>query len=75
MRHEQVAIATEFIRLDALLKFSGAFDTGGQAKLAIQGGSVRANGGPCTLSGKKMRPGDRAEAGGVVYEVVKACGC
>ena len=45
MRHEQVAIATEFIRLDALLKFSGAFDTGGQAKLAIQGGSVRVNGG------------------------------
>lgn len=35
-----IAIDTEFIRLDALLKLAGAFDTGGQAKFAIQNGEV-----------------------------------
>ena len=39
-----IAIDTEFIRLDALLKLAGAFDTGGQAKFAIQNGEVLVNG-------------------------------
>ena len=34
-------IDTEFIRLDALLKFGGALSTGGQAKLVIQDGLVK----------------------------------
>ena len=44
MQTSQVKITTEFIKLDALLKFSGAMETGGEAKEAIQGGEVRVNG-------------------------------
>ncbi len=66
------AIGTEFIRLDAFLKLCGAFETGGQAKLAIQSGRVKVNGGECRMRGKKLRSGDRAEFNGRVYEVARA---
>ena len=65
MQTSQVKITTEFIKLDALLKFSGAMETGGEAKEAIQGGEVRVNGEVCTMRGKKLRPGDVAELSGV----------
>lgn len=61
MKEEHIKIETEFIRLDALLKFAGAVETGGEAKLLIQDGGVRVNGASCTMRGKKLRPGDRAE--------------
>lgn len=67
--NKKVPIGTEFIRLDSLLKLAGAFETGGQAKFAVQGGSVKVNGEICTQRGKKMRPGDTVECGGTVYEV------
>lgn len=51
-------IDTPFIRLDALLKLSGAVGTGGQAKLLIQNGGVTVNGECCTMRGKKLFPGD-----------------
>ena len=69
MTERKIPIQTEFIRLDAFLKLSGAFETGGQAKLAVQDGRVLVNGGVCTMRGKKMRPGDRAQVGQDVYEV------
>ena len=69
MAERKIPIKTEFIRLDALLKLAGAFETGGQAKLAVQGGKVLVNGEPCAMRGKKMRPGDRAQVGRDVYEV------
>ena len=72
MKTEKIAIDTEFIRLDALLKFGGAVDTGGQAKLVIQDGLVKVNGEICTMRGKKMRSGDRAEYESVQYEVCQA---
>ena len=58
MERQTVAITTEFIRLDALLKFAGAADTGGGAKALIQAGGVQVNGEVCTMRGKKLRPGD-----------------
>ncbi|MBD5117879.1 MAG: RNA-binding S4 domain-containing protein [Clostridiales bacterium] len=64
MQEEHIKINTEFIRLDALLKFAGLVETGGEAKLAIQDGEVTVNGEPCTMRGKKLRPGDRAELDG-----------
>lgn len=64
MSEEHIKINTEFIRLDALLKFAGLVETGGEAKLAIQNGEVTVNGEPCTMRGKKLRPGDRAELDG-----------
>ena len=57
---QTIAIKTEFIKLDALLKFSGPCETGGDAKLIIQEGRVKVNGETCTMRGKKMRPGDVA---------------
>ncbi len=60
MEEERVKIETPFIRLDALLKFAGLVGTGGEAKLAIRNGEVTVNGGPCTMRGKKLYPGDRA---------------
>ena len=69
MQSETIKIETPFIRLDALLKFAGAVGTGGEAKLLIQEGGVRVNGQVCTMRGKKLRPGDRAELNGRVYTV------
>lgn len=67
-----IAIKTEFIKLDALLKFSGLCETGGEAKNAVQDGLVKYNGEVCTLRGKKVRPGDRVEFDGAVIEVTGA---
>lgn len=69
MKEEKLTIQTEFIRLDSFLKLAGAFETGGQAKYAIQNGQVLINGEICTMRGKKMRPGDRAQFEQSVYEV------
>lgn len=60
MEAHKVKIHTEFIRLQDLLKFAGAVETGGDAKRIILEGRVSVNGDVCTMRGKKMRPGDRA---------------
>lgn len=65
MREQTIQITTEFIKLDALLKFAGVVETGGEAKQVIQDGGVLVNGEPCAMRGKKMRPGDIAELDGV----------
>jgi ribosome-associated protein len=67
-----IEINTEFIRLDALLKLAGAVQTGGHAKMAVQSGEVLVNGEVCTMRGKKMRAGDRAQYRGEGYEVKSA---
>ena len=69
MQSETIKIETPFIRLDALLKFAGAVETGGEAKLLIQDGEVKVNGEVCTMRGKKLCPGDRAELDGQVLVV------
>lgn len=69
MRTEIIKIDTEFIRLDNLLKFAGAVDTGGAAKFVIQDGQVKVNGEVCTMRGKKMRDGDKAEIEDFLIEV------
>ena len=54
-----VAIETEYIKLDALLKYCGAAETGGHAKEIVQDGLVKlADGSVCTMRGKKTYPGD-----------------
>ena len=65
---EKVRIHTEFIKLDALLKFAGLCETGGEAKELVQGGAVKVNGEVCTMRGKKIRPGDVVEADGRRFE-------
>ena len=68
METSKVKIKTEFIKLDALLKFAGLCDTGGFAKQLIQDGHVKVNGEVCTMRGKKLRDGDKMQAG--EYEVI-----
>ena len=69
---DKIEINTEFIKLDAFLKFSGMCETGGEAKLAIEDEEVLVNGEVCTMRGKKLRPGDTVELDGVTYEVAGA---
>lgn len=57
-KKEEVTIKTEFIRLDALLKFKGIALTGGQAKILISENKVKVNGEVCNARGKKLRNGD-----------------
>lgn len=64
MKEETIQITTEYIKLQDLLKFSGAAETGGEAKEAIQAGEVKVNGEVCVMRGKKLRPGDSAEWNG-----------
>ena len=45
----EIRIDTEYIKLDALLKYAGLCETGGE---------VQVNGQPCAMRGKKLRPGD-----------------
>ena len=69
MQKETVKIQTEFIKLDALLKFAGVTETGGEAKEAIQAGEGQVNGEVCTMRGKKLRPGDVVALEGVELTV------
>ena len=55
---EEINITTDFIKLDALLKFSALAGTGGEAKQMIGEGIVFVNGEVCTIRGKKCFPGD-----------------
>ena len=61
---EKIKISTEFIKLDALLKFASLVGTGGEAKARIQDGEVLVNGEVCTMRGKKIRPGDKVSIDG-----------
>ena len=58
MQKEQIAIITEFITMDKLLKFSGVADTGGQAFLMVENGIIKLNGKLVTEKRKKVFPGD-----------------
>lgn len=57
----KITIHTDFIRLDALLKFAGICETGAQAKQLILAQKVYVNEEICTMRGKKIRPGDVVE--------------
>lgn len=69
---EPVYITTEFIRLDAFMKFANLVSTGGQAKLLIQGGKVQVNGETEHQRGRKLRPGDVVAFGQKRYLVAAA---
>ena len=69
MKKETVAISTEFIKLDALLKYAGLVNSGGEAKTLIQEGDVLVNGEVCTMRGKKLRPGDTVTLGEAMVRI------
>lgn len=55
-----VEISTEFIKLDALLKFAALVGTGGEAKYVIAEGLVEVNGEKCTMRGKSCTQATRS---------------
>ena len=71
MKDEKIALKEneEYIRLCDLLKLTGKFDTGGQAKLSIQNGNILVNGEVCTQRGKKLRAGDKVTCNDMTFEV------
>ena len=68
-RYIPVVIGTEFIKLEAALKFANAAETGGMAKAVIQEGMVSVNGEVCTMRGKKLYPGDTFSFQKITYMV------
>ena len=70
-RKENVEINTDFIQLQAFLKFMGIAETGGDAKEMILDGIIRVNGEVCTARGKKLRDGDTVTAFGCDYLICK----
>ena len=71
MDKKELKIRTEFIKLDAALKFAGETGTGGEAKTMIADGRVFVNGEKCTQRGKKLYPGDILRFGRSEYTLVK----
>lgn len=67
-----IKIDTEFIRLDALLKYAAVVQTGGEAKLLILDGQVSVNGAVSMQRGKKIRPGDLVTVGDMTLKVTRA---
>lgn len=61
----------ENITLGMALKMSGFIQTGGEAKIRIQGGEVRLNGKVETQRGKKLTIGDYIEFNEDYIEIIK----
>ena len=69
---EEIAINTEFIKLDQLLKWANFTGSGVEAKIFIKSGEVKVNNVVETRRGKKIYDGDVVEfAGGKVVVRVK----
>lgn len=66
----EIKIDTEFIKLDAMLKFANLVSSGGEAKIRIAEGEVLVNGEACTMRGKKLRPGDTVKLDGETVKIV-----
>jgi len=64
---EKVKITTEYIKLEQVLKLTGAVDSGSDAKLLISEGEVKVNGNVELQRGKKLRTGDTFEFEGKKY--------
>ena len=67
---EEIIINSEFIKLDAFLKFSSLVGSGGEAKFVIQENMVSVNGETCTQRGKKIFNGDIVEFNGQKIKVI-----
>jgi ribosome-associated protein len=69
---EKIEIYSEFIKLDAFLKYAAMVGTGGEAKSVIQDGLVSVNGEECTQRGKKLHAGDTVDFGGESFVIAQA---
>lgn len=64
---KEVKIAKEWITLGSFLKWTGAAETGGQAKYLLSSGGIKVNNAAEARRGRKLRPGDTVEYSGVTY--------
>ncbi len=64
-------IREDFIKLDALLKFSGEVMTGGEAKDFILDGQVLVDNEVCLMRGKKIYPGMSVKFNDKIFKVKK----
>ena len=67
---QELAISTEFIKLQDAMKFANIVYSGGEAKTLIQEGQVLVNGEVCTMRGKKLRDGDSFSFEGLAFKIV-----
>jgi ribosome-associated protein len=64
MATKHVEIKTEFITLDAFLKWISVAGTGGHAKVLISSGLIQVNGEKELRRGRKLRAGDQISVQG-----------
>ena len=67
---QELAIHTEFIKLQDALKYANVVYSGGEAKQLILEEQVKVNGEVCTMRGKKLRDGDKFEFAGQKFVIV-----
>lgn len=67
---KEIIIDTEYIKLNAFLKYSGIISTGSDAKIMIANERVKVNGIIAFERGKKLRDGDIVEIDAIgVYKL------
>ncbi len=68
----QMPIHTEFIELDAFLKWANLVGSGGEAKQLIQAGELTVNGAKEIRRGRKLVPGDVIALGRQAWRITRA---
>lgn len=66
----EIEISTDFIKLDAFLKWCGIATLGSEAKMYIYDELVKVNGDVCIQRGKKLRKGDVVSFNGEDYKII-----
>ncbi|WP_297429639.1 S4 domain-containing protein YaaA [Clostridium sp.] len=66
----KIKINTEFIKLDAFLKWASIVGSGSEAKLYIQNGLVKVNNEICIQRGKKLKVGDIVSFEDSEFEII-----
>lgn len=67
---QEIKIETEFIKLDAFMKWSSIVGSGAEAKMLIQDELVLVNGEVETRRGRKLIKGDIIEFDDLKYKIV-----
>ena len=69
---QELAIHTEFIKLQDALKYANVVYSGGEAKQLILDEQVKVNEEVCTMRGKKLREGDKFSFMGNTFVITNA---
>ena len=66
----EIEISTDFIKLDAFLKWASVAQSGSEAKMYILDEMVKVNGEVCNQRGKKLYKGDVVEFDNEEYAII-----